>query len=98
MDIKSAFYALLAVPLCATGAAATTRLTDVQMDRISAGAIEIAGAAIGGCSGCVSSASMTVSQNGVTTTTTSTTTESAIGLLPLAVILELDRGLSPSLP
>lgn len=39
MDIKSEFYALLAVPLCATGAAATTRLTDVQMDRISAGAI-----------------------------------------------------------
>lgn len=71
MDNKTVLFALalVASPPCAGIAAAADRLSEGQMDRVTAGSLTI------DCSGCgnVSTSATSVSINGVTTTTSSNT-------------------------
>ena len=96
--MRKLLFGLAALPFLAGGiASATDRLTDAQMDRISAGAIGDLG-----CSTCVVSKWTSVSNSGptgTTSTTTSTTTTGSGAGLPLSLLLlELGRNPHPMLP
>lgn len=78
--MRKLLFGLAAIPFLAGVASAADRLTDLQMDRISAGAPGGLNITVNttsptpDCPGCITVTTSSTSKNGVTTTTTTTTT------------------------